>query len=126
MKKELTWKTGDGREVVFVVELQKEEALLADHTMTKPCCQINYSATVAGKSVGGYSDLRTVKNHPVVVASLGALGIAKSNYDRIMAAVAEIKACEYWTEWHRKEAEANEIDQEYRSHVDRVEKMMNP
>lgn len=132
MEKEITWKTGDGRQVVFVVELQTKRLLGRDDIageITKPCCEINYSATVAGKDVGGTGWLRTITPQQAgsvtLVAALGKLGISEDNYKRITDAVSEIKESDYWTKWHRKVAEGERTDREYREHVTRVKKMMD-
>lgn len=133
MTKEITWKTGDGRAVVFTVRLRTENIIGRDDfagEITKPCCEIDYSATVAGKDVGGHGWLQTVEPRKVgsvtVVAGLGNLGISDEDYTRIMAAVDDIKASDYWQDWKRKEERAEEIEREYNAHVDRLEKMMNP
>jgi hypothetical protein len=128
MKKEITWITSDGRAVVFCVTLKTEEKTShyndGNRTeSTKAICKIEYSATVDGEDVGD-SRLRTIKGHPVAVASIGKLGIAQVNYDRVMAAKAEVEASDYVVAWRAKEAQQDAELKAYYDHVARVEKMM--
>jgi hypothetical protein len=90
---------------------------------TKAICKIEYSATVGGVDVGS-NWIKYVKGHPTVVASIGMLGITQINYDRIMAARAEIEASDYVVSWRAKEAEAAAELNEYYEYVERVNKMM--
>lgn len=131
--KEIAWKTGDGREVIFTVALKTERIVGRDDIagdITKPCCEIGYSATVAEVDqcgIGGITKIDPVKAGTVtVVAVFGKLGIAEENYDRIMAAVEDIKACDYWRAWQAKAEAADAVDREYQEHTKRVSKMMNP
>lgn len=133
MKKEITWKTGNGAEVVFLVELQTERVIGTDDIageVKKPCCEIKYSATAAGHDVGGLGWLQEVEPQKVgnvtVVAGLGKLGISEENYARIKDAIKEIKDGDYWQNWQKKEEAAAKLDQEYEAHVERVDRMMNP
>jgi hypothetical protein len=129
--KNIEWTAGTGQKVVFTVLLvtEKKESHYNDGDRTesvKAVCEIKYSATIDGVDCGS-NWLKDVKNHPVVVACMGdKLGVKKENYDRIMAAVVELKNTEYYQAWQAKQKAADAELSAYYAHVARVEKMMNP
>ena len=119
-KRIVTWKTGDGRKVVFTVSLKTEKDINV-HGFTKPCCEIEESVTVAGVVMDGYFDRCTA---PSIVARYGRLGITKINYDRIQAATEDLKATEYYTTWQAKISAANKDADKYHASTAAIEKIM--
>ena len=86
----INWTTGDGREVVLTLTAEFELTLdgLRKSAGVKV---VEVRGTLDGREiVGGYSVMRI--NHPTCVAKIGNVGISQANYDRYLAAYAEVES----------------------------------
>ena len=127
MKKEITWTTGTKQQAIVTITLTTERILgyseLEQRDIVKPDCSIHISATIDGKSAGGLGNIQKI-DHPVAVAKIGKLAMTQVNYDRVLAACAEVEASDYVQAWRAKEADAAKLDAEFEAHNARVDAMM--
>jgi hypothetical protein len=124
MIRKIEWKAQDGRSIVVTIDLVTERSLVADHTMTKACCDIVISATLDGKKIDTGLGNVTQIDHPVAVARIGQLALTQVNYERVTDALSEIKESDYVREWQLKEDAAMAAEREYEKHCAKMRKVM--
>ena len=86
----ITWTTGDGRkvELTLSVEFGLDRQ---GRRRTSGRKEVVESVTLDGEPVA-HAYCVTKTSHPVAVAKIGNIGINQANYDRYLAAYAEVEA----------------------------------
>ena len=126
MKKEITWQTKTGQVAKVEIELILEDTLDADgDKVTVPVCRMDITASVEEMGVVGTGGIvRVSGNDKGLVARIGRLGLSEDNFDRINAAIADIKATPEWQAKIKRGEMAERVDEEYHNHYNAVKKMM--
>jgi len=126
--KKIEWTTKAGKSVAVTMTLQLTREIDADGYKTLvPCCEMHTRVTVGGQTVG-YSINTIDTTHPAyklgAVAMCGNLGITQVNYDKILAARAEIESTPEWQAEIARQAAADAAERDYDAHRATMQKVM--
>ena len=124
MKKEITWKTGAGKEAKVTVDLITSKVNYCDgDNVTVKCCDLVITAQVDGMGILGMGRPQSVSAKGISGA-IGKLGMVKENLDRVNAAIAEIEASPEWIAKIENQKAAMKAEQEVYAHQRRMAKTM--
>lgn len=124
MKKVIEWKTSQGMDAKVEITLTLEKTVNADgHLINVNACDLDIIATVDGKSMG-WGEPKKI-NHPIAVATIGKLAMTQENFNRVNAALTEIKNTPEWIAFEKKEMAALLASEEYEKSTARINAAMN-
>lgn len=89
MQKTITWTAGNGSEIKLALSI-RNELDSQGHEIDGGLLEIEVIGEIDGEEVVAY-DIEKV-DHPVAVARFGRIGMTQANYDRYLAAEAELEA----------------------------------
>ena len=97
--KTLTWDNASGQEIKIVINLISN--------------MINFDVSVAGNDIGYIiGGLKPVTGHPIIVASLGKLGLSADRAAQVKQAIAEVEATREAAIRSARELEMDEFDRQ--------------
>jgi hypothetical protein len=129
MKKQITWKTQTGLNVIATVELITEEIINLDgDKCTVKCCKKNMTVVVDGIGNQG-SWIQQLpspfeKNGVTFVAKVGKLELTQEQVDNLSALNAQIEATPEWQAKLEAQKQAEKAEQEYENHSAKMRKLM--
>ena len=120
--KKIEWTMTTGQKAEVRVELKTSEEINADgHRVTVKACEITCDAYVDDKYLSsGLVETTSAK----VPGKIGRLCLLPNNFDRVVAAIDEIKQSPEWQKKEAKTAAAEKASDEYDTHRDEMRKVM--